>query len=136
LKIIFAHILHTYEEPGYGFYAVELNSVGKVIGQCGLLQQDLAGQTEVEIAYKLLPQYWNRGLATEAAQAIRDYGFRRFGFPRVISIVHPNNLGSQRVCEKNGMTRVMDTSWHGIEQMYIYAVDNPNQELLSNSAPY
>lgn len=136
IEDIFAHILHTYDKLGYGFYAVVLNTTCAVIGQCGLLQQELAGQTEVEIAYKLLPEYWNSGLASEAAGAIRDYGFKHFDFPRLISIVHPNNIGSQRVCEKNGMTRIKEATWHGIEHMHIYAIINPGQTLSSNLVPH
>jgi len=122
---ILAHILRCYERPGYGFYAVVLQESGAVIGQCGLLDQELGGQSEVEIAYKLLPQHWGAGLATEAARAVRDYGFARFAFPRLISIVHPENIASQRVCERNGMRRIADGAWHGLDGMLIYAVERP-----------
>jgi [ribosomal protein S5]-alanine N-acetyltransferase len=122
---ILAHILHTYDDPGYGFYAVVLNTTGAVIGQCGLLSQEIDGRPEVELAYKILPAYWGGGIASEAARAIRDYGFAHFGFPRLISIVHPQNIASQRVCEKNGMARASDASWHGIKGMQIYQIANP-----------
>ena len=47
----------------------------------------------------------DRGLATEAAAAVRDYAFGELGLSRVISLIRPGNAASQRVAEKIGMTR-------------------------------
>jgi [ribosomal protein S5]-alanine N-acetyltransferase len=74
------------------------------IGYCGFYHHPTEGIDDVEIGYRLHPGYWNRGLATEAARAVRDYGFRDLKLPRVISLVHPENVPSRRVAEKNGMS--------------------------------
>ena len=74
------------------------------IGYCGFYHHPAEGIDDVEIGYRLDPAYWNRGLATEAARAVRDHGFRGLKLPRVISLVHPENIPSRRVAEKNGMT--------------------------------
>jgi ribosomal-protein-alanine N-acetyltransferase len=58
---------------------------------------------EIEIGYRLNPDYWNRGLITEAARAVRDHGFADLKLLRVISLIHPENIPSRRVTEKNGM---------------------------------
>jgi RimJ/RimL family protein N-acetyltransferase len=52
---------------------------------------------------RLHPDYWNRGLITEAARAVRDHGFADLKLPRVISLIPPENIPSRRVAEKNGM---------------------------------
>ncbi|MBS1577911.1 MAG: GNAT family N-acetyltransferase, partial [Bacteroidetes bacterium] len=48
---------------------------GRLIGHCGLLVQTVDNITELEIAYSLLPEFWNKGYATEAASKCRDYAF-------------------------------------------------------------
>jgi RimJ/RimL family protein N-acetyltransferase len=48
---------------------------------------------------------WNRGYATEAATATRDYAFQTLRLPRLISLVRQRNGASQRVAEKVGMCR-------------------------------
>jgi RimJ/RimL family protein N-acetyltransferase len=73
-----------------------------VIGCCGFHHHpEVPG--EVEIGYRLHPNYWNRGLITEAARAVRDHAFADLKLPRVISLIHPENIPSRRVAEKNGM---------------------------------
>jgi len=73
-----------------------------VIGYCGFFHHaEVPG--EIEIGYRLDPDYWNRGLITEAARAVRDHGFADLKLPRVISLIHPENIPSRRVAEKNGM---------------------------------
>ena len=80
----------------------------RLIGRCGLLAWDVDGQKEVEVGYVLAKPYWGQGLATEAARASRDYAFARLGVDRVISIIQPGNVASQRVAIKNGMRHERD----------------------------
>ena len=68
---------------------------------------------EIEIGYRLHPDYWGRGLATEAAQAVRDHAFADLKLPRVISLIHPDNLPSRRVAEKNAMKLEKETVFKG-----------------------
>lgn len=92
----------------------------KLIGRCGLIPQLVDGQKEVEIGYLLAKEYWGRGLATEAAVAIRTYGFE-LGFNRLISLIVPENIASQKVALKNGMKYEKDTSHAGIKHR-VYAI--------------
>jgi len=84
-------------------FAVIFRSNNELIGYCGFLHWHLDGADEIEIGYRLHPAYWNRGLASEAAQAVRDHAFRDLRLPKVISFIHPDNIPSRRVAEKNGM---------------------------------
>jgi ribosomal-protein-alanine N-acetyltransferase len=54
-----------------------------------------------------------QGLATEAARAVRDHAFDHLQLPRVISLIHPDNIASRRVAEKNGMTPEKETIFRG-----------------------
>jgi RimJ/RimL family protein N-acetyltransferase len=84
-------------------FAVELKSKPELLGYCGFFHHPEHGIEDVEIGYRLNPDYWNRGLITEAARAVRDHGFRDLELPRVVSLIHPENIPSRRVAEKNGM---------------------------------
>lgn len=90
--------------PELGLWATIHKETGKFIGRCGLLPWTLDGQDEVEIAYLLDKAYWKQGLATEAAQGILRYGFEQLNLSRLICMIDPGNIASQRVAERIGMT--------------------------------
>jgi ribosomal-protein-alanine N-acetyltransferase len=85
----------------------------RLIGYCGFFSQIVDDLEELEIGYRLHPDYWGQGLATEAARAVRDYGFDELKLPRLISLIHPENVASRRVAEKNGMTPEKETVFRG-----------------------
>jgi [ribosomal protein S5]-alanine N-acetyltransferase len=91
-----------------------------LIGYCGFFHHaEVPG--EVEIGYRLHPDYWNRGLITEAARAVRDHGFAHLKLPRVISLIHPENVPSRRVAEKNGMKVEKEITFRGFPAL-VYAI--------------
>ncbi len=94
-------------------FALIERASGMLIGYCGFLHHEVDGQKEIEIGYRIDPQFWNRGLATEAARAVRDHAFRHLRLDRVISLIHPDNHASRRVTEKNGMRLEKATTFKG-----------------------
>ena len=94
-------------------FAVIFRRNNKLIGYCGFLHQQVDGRDETEIGYRLHPDYWGQGLATEAARAMRDHAFSDLKLSRVISLIHPDNLPSRRVAEKNGMQPEKETVFRG-----------------------
>ena len=58
---------------------------------------------EVEIGWRLARSAWGRGLATEAGEAALAHARDALGLRRLISVIHPENVRSQRVAEKLGM---------------------------------
>jgi ribosomal-protein-alanine N-acetyltransferase len=101
-------------------FAVVLRGNTEVLGYCGFLHHPEVPE-EVEIGYRLHPDYWNRGLITEAAQAVRDHGFRDWKLPRVISLIHPENIPSRRVAEKNGMKVEKEITFRGFPTL-VFAI--------------
>ncbi len=87
---------------GYGLFSVILKETGELIGDCGLEQME--DQGAAELGYDLRSDFWNRGYATEAARAVRDYAFHVLQLPQLISLIRVGNLASKRVAEKVGMT--------------------------------
>jgi RimJ/RimL family protein N-acetyltransferase len=99
---------------GYGLFSVVLRANGLLIGDCGLERmEDVGGAPETELGYELgydlRSDHWNRGLATEAAAAVRDHAFRTLGLPRLIGLIRPGNAASRRVAEKVGLRFVEAT---------------------------
>jgi ribosomal-protein-alanine N-acetyltransferase len=90
-----------------------VRSENKLIGYCGFFDQTVDDAEEIEIGYRLDPKYWGQGLATEAVRAVRDHAFNDLGLDHVISLIHPENIASRRVAEKNGMTAERETVFRG-----------------------
>ena len=101
-------------------FAVVPRGEEAVIGYCGFFHHaEVPG--EIEIGYRLDPDYWNRGLITEAARAVRDHGFADLKLPRVISLIHPENIPSRRVAEKNEMKVEKEITFRGFPTL-VYAI--------------
>jgi RimJ/RimL family protein N-acetyltransferase len=99
--------LGRWERNGVGQFIVELD--GELIGRVGFLvwdrqtwepsSYDIAGDhAETELGWAILSRHWGHGYATEAARAARAAIDR----DRIISLIHPENVRSQRVAEKLG----------------------------------
>jgi RimJ/RimL family protein N-acetyltransferase len=91
-------------DHGYGIFAVCPKGSDRLIGDCGLEWLELAGEQVAELGYDFRRDSWNRGYATEAAGAVRDWAFGTLGLPKLVSLVRAGNLASARVAEKVGMT--------------------------------
>jgi [ribosomal protein S5]-alanine N-acetyltransferase len=79
---------------------------------------------DVEIGWRLRPEYWGKGYATEAARAVLGHGFATYRFPRVVSVAQPANRASIRVMEKLGMSFEASFVHQGIGVVR-YAIRNP-----------
>jgi RimJ/RimL family protein N-acetyltransferase len=113
--------LQRYANDGFGLWAMVLEESGELIGDCGLTKQVVEGIEEIEIGYHLRRDHWGKGLATEAARAVRDYGFANLKVDRLISLIRPENAPSRRVAERNGMKLWKEVLWHDLPHC-VYAV--------------
>ncbi|QLG46181.1 GNAT family N-acetyltransferase [Costertonia aggregata] len=95
-----------------GKNAVLLKETGQLIGQCGLLLQNVDGQKELEIGYSILPEYWKKGFATEAAIKCKQHAKKNKLAKTLISIIQVNNIPSQKVALANGMVLEKTTTYH------------------------
>lgn len=115
--------LQQYEKRGFGLFAVVLKESQKVIGYCGYYFPKIDGVEEIEIGYRLHPDYWGRGLATEAALAVKAHAFNELKLTRVISIIEAANVASIRVAEKIGMHHEKDSLFQDKIPARIYVVE-------------
>lgn len=113
--------LDRYELGRYGHHALIDKETGDFIGQCGLLTQEINGKEVLEVGYHILPKYWGKGFATEAAIKFRNHAFESNLCERLVSIIDIRNIASQKVAEKNGMKRGQRIFYHGLE-VYVYEI--------------
>lgn len=116
--------LESYRRHGFGLWAAILRESELFAGQCGLVVQEVEGRREIEIGYLFVREHWGQGLATEAARACRDWGFRGPGFARLVSLIDPENLASRRVAEKVGMKMERTVRKWG-KTVCVYTIENP-----------
>jgi len=88
---------------GYGLFSVIHKADGRLVGDCGLENMEIEGVAETELGYDFRSDYWNKGLATEAAASVRAHAFGPLALRRLVSLIRDRNLASQRVAEKIGM---------------------------------
>jgi RimJ/RimL family protein N-acetyltransferase len=117
-------ILGHYKTHGFGLWALVLKEEKKLIGFAGLITQEIEGKTKIELAYRLLPTYWGRGLASEAANAISEYAFATLDLKDLISIIDTANHRSLLLAKRLGMNSLQKTEFHGFE-VFVYARSNP-----------
>ena len=110
-QILIDHPIADYRKHGFGRGACILKSTGEQIGFAGLKYLEELG--EVDVAYRLLPQYWGQGYATEAAAAAVRHGFDKLGLKKILGLVMPENIASVRVLEKAGLRYVERVTFWG-----------------------
>ena len=91
-----------YEKNGFGPFAVELKTGGRVIGIVSLLDRDELDH--VDIGFAFLPDSWRQGFATEATSAVMDFAFQDLGLEKIIAITQPDNIASIKTLDKMGLS--------------------------------
>lgn len=74
--------LQSYQECGYGLWALEKKRTGEVIGECGLTNQLVKGKSYPEIGYHLCGKEWHKGYAIEVTLADKAIRIRCIKFSR------------------------------------------------------
>jgi RimJ/RimL family protein N-acetyltransferase len=96
-----------YATHGFGLWIIETHA-GQFVGDCGLTWQDVNGVPMLEVGYHVRGTFHGQGYATEAAAACRDFARTELGAAELVAIIHPDNIASERVAQKIGMTRRAD----------------------------
>jgi len=92
-------------ERGWGPWAVELRRMGQFIGLVGLHvpSSALPFSPCVEVLWRLAFEHWGKGLASEAARAAVDVGFRSVGLEEIVAFTAIQNRRSHAVMVRLGM---------------------------------
>ena len=97
-------------EQGWTTWALILKEDQSLIGYCGFLTRDYGEyKGEIEIGWLLAKEHWGKGIATEAAKAVLDFGFCTWKFHRVIASARSENNQSVKIMIKVGMSLLKDS---------------------------
>jgi len=109
-RFLARQILHR-ETHGFGMWAAELKSSQELTGFIGLAIPTFLPVVlpAVEVGWRLHPDHWGKGLATEGGRASLRFGFEKLHLDRIISIFMPENEASGRVMAKLGMRECLTT---------------------------
>lgn len=108
---------------GRATFRVADRACGTFFGRCGLRPD--ADTPDTELAYAFAQTSWGQGVATEAANAILEWGSAA-GLTKVIAYALASNVASQRVLHKLRMTRTEERSTSN-GALYVYELEFPRQ---------
>ncbi|KOS06209.1 hypothetical protein AM493_09330 [Flavobacterium akiainvivens] len=110
-----AFVMQQYEQNGVGRMATFLKETDEFIGWAGLkLVENLNGRDRFyDVGYRLLPQFWGKGYATESAKFFVDYGFTVLNIPVIIGMADSANTASRRALEKTGLVQTETFDYDG-----------------------
>jgi RimJ/RimL family protein N-acetyltransferase len=84
------------------FFNLTFTVDGAIVGNGGLNVHSMTHR-RAEIGYAVHHDWWGRGVATEAARLLIEFGFRTLGMHRIEATTRPDNAASGRVLEKAGL---------------------------------
>ncbi|MCA0987159.1 GNAT family N-acetyltransferase [Guptibacillus algicola] len=93
-----------YEEDTGVRWVLSLKSTEKVIGSCGFLNRH-PKHKRAEIGFELSKDFWGKGYASEALEAVVAYGYHELELERIEALIEPDNLPSQKLVEKHGFMK-------------------------------
>jgi len=97
-----------YLRHGFGRYAVRVKEDLKPIGICGFLMENYG----VDFGYRFKQSAWGQGIAKEAGNSVIRYGVDQLKLKKIVGIVLPDNIASEKVLISCGFTFVgMDEVW-------------------------
>lgn len=115
---IIAGFRQQYQDYGIGRWAMIEKTSGQFLGWAGL-EFEIRAVNKIrgfyDLGYRLLPAYWNRGFATEAARGALHYGFETLKIDTIFADADIENKASINVLQKVGMKWVENFDDEGYE---------------------
>jgi [ribosomal protein S5]-alanine N-acetyltransferase len=100
-----------YSSLGFAKWAVVLRESREFLGRCGMTFETYERISEPELGWTFARAHWGHGYATEAASAAMKHWFHGLRFRRIISLIDPQNLPSERVALRIGMSLDRQVRW-------------------------
>ncbi|MFL8674134.1 GNAT family N-acetyltransferase [Clostridioides sp. GD02404] len=96
--------IQRYDNDGYGYFIAIDKEREDVVGQIGLIKQDIG----LGIGYIIKKEYWNQGYATEGAIACIDYAIKNLSADTLVADIRPENTASINVAKRLGMKKTSE----------------------------
>lgn len=109
-----------YQVNGYGRWAVILKDSNQFLGWCGLKLGEM--ENETDIGFRFFEEEWNKGYATESANACLHYGFEKLNLKRIIGRAMKENKASIKVLQKIGLEYEKEAELDG-KPAVIYTIE-------------
>jgi ribosomal-protein-alanine N-acetyltransferase len=125
-RYILEGLVKSYNQHGFGLYLVEAQHSAVSVGICGLLRREC--HPDVEIGFAFLPTARGQNYASEAGQAVLDFGIRALQLKRIVALTAPDNFASMRVLEKLGFHFDRMVSWMNPARgarLFVFEPDGP-----------
>lgn len=111
------------ERLGFGNYTVIRKSDHVSMGICGLYDRE--GLDGLDNGFAFLPEYGRNGYAFEAANKLKQVAFTKFGITEIVAITTQDNIASQKLLEKLGLTLTGTTKIpNDDEELLLYKISN------------
>ena len=110
--------LENYKQHGFGWWAIILKETGEFIGDCGITMQ---------------PIDWRKGYGSEAARAVRDWGFQNTEFDALYSYMTSANVASYSTAQAAGLRFVKEYLDEG-EPHRVYTITRQEWLQLNQNA--
>lgn len=120
------NIINQYQNNGTGRLAVIEKETSQFIGWSGikLLTDEVNGFKNVyELGYRFLPEFWEKGYATESAMASLDLGFNQLNAEKIYAYADIDNQSSNHILTKLGfenkgtfLDKVDICNWYELEK--------------------
>ena len=115
------------DHPAAGIFHVSTRADAAAVGIAMLVPIPASAgvdRDDLEIGWHFHPDAWGRGYATEAASALVRRGFG-LGVPELYAVTHPDNVASQAVCGRLGMTDLgLRADWYD-KELRAFRLDRP-----------
>jgi len=113
------------KKMGFANYTVIRKEDNIKMGTCGLYDRE--GLEGVDIGFAFLPEFENKGYGFESANKIKNIGFSIFGLTKIQAIIMQNNVASQKLIEKLGLTfKKLITIPNDSEVLMLYEIERNN----------
>jgi RimJ/RimL family protein N-acetyltransferase len=114
----------SYEEHGYGLYAVDLRSNGTTVGICGFVRRDTLPAPD--LGFACLPEHEGKGYGFESARALMKYGRDILKFNELLAITTLDNEVSEKLLFKLGFHFEELTQMSKGETLKLFGIDLEN----------
>ena len=112
-RAYFALNLAHWDNHGYGIWVLRETTSNTFVGRGGLRNTVFNESQEIEIAYGLMPVFWQKGLATEFVRSLVRIAFDELGINSLVSITSPDNHASRHVLKKCGFSQECEIPYSG-----------------------
>ncbi|MGB3468444.1 MAG: GNAT family N-acetyltransferase [Cyclobacteriaceae bacterium] len=122
-----------FDHFGFTYFAVDELSSGRFIGFIGLKKQSFEYKFTpfFDIGWRLAPEFWGKGYATEGAITCLQYGFEVLKLPEIYAVASHLNVESINVMKKIGM-KLIDHFIHpaidedsALQPCHCYKISSP-----------